>query len=226
MRVSWTGAENRRRVGDRPPAAVVRRAARPPARALPYRLPDRPRGRRPLLLLAAALLLLGVVASPGLSWAEDAARLEYKVKGAFVFNFLKFIEWPDSRDSYFLCIAGTNPFGTTLEELNQHMSADRPIKLVFLPKPASAPPLQLQECDMLFVARDAQKDFGLIEERLAGAATVTVSEDLPAAGINLMLQEGKVRFSIRNEELKGLGIKVSSKMLRLALPEGAPEPGR
>src|SRR5918996_5637940 len=63
--------------------------------------------------LVAVLLCAGTA----LTSAQDA-DLEYRVKAAYLFNFTKFIQWPDAAvangRSFTICVAARNPFGPAL----------------------------------------------------------------------------------------------------------------
>jgi YfiR/HmsC-like len=55
------------------------------------------------------------------SAAEPQIIDEYQVKAAFLFNFTKFVEWPqqafkNASDPMSICVLGSNPFGNSLEE--------------------------------------------------------------------------------------------------------------
>jgi len=66
-------------------------------------------------LLVAVLLCAATAATS----AQDVG-LEYRVKAAYLFNFTKFIEWPNGAFvegrsfSFSICVAGRNPFGPAL----------------------------------------------------------------------------------------------------------------
>ena len=54
--------------------------------------------------------------------AAADASLEYAVKAAFLLNFTKFVEWPqttfaDPHAPIEICVSGKNPFGSALEEV-------------------------------------------------------------------------------------------------------------
>src|SRR5579883_1484108 len=55
---------------------------------------------------------------------------EYDVKAAFLLNFTKFIEWPESAFEsasapFRICIAGEDPFGDALDKMMQGESVGR-----------------------------------------------------------------------------------------------------
>src|SRR5437660_398055 len=81
--------------------------------------------------------------------AQDTS-LEYQVKAAYLYNFVKFIEWPAAAarsGTLSICTAGSNPFGTALadivrgELINGRAIAARTIDA---PQPG---------CDVVFVPR-------------------------------------------------------------------------
>ena len=108
---------------------------------------------RPLLARALLLGLLGLVL-PGakLAHAADSAE-EARLKAAFVFNFIKFAEWPEggamrAGDSIELCVVGERPLDGQLDAL-----AGRSVRgqTVRLRKWASG---TAGRCDIAFVAAD------------------------------------------------------------------------
>jgi hypothetical protein len=145
--------------------------------------------------------------------------LEYRLKGAYLLNFTKFIEWPPNADPgpFRLCLAGHNPFGEALAAAAREESVNgRVIDLEIIVTPVPG-------CDLLFVPRDVSATPFLRASR--GAATLTVGEVprfIAEGGIvNFVLQENTVRFQINAEEAERVGLRISSQLLRLAR-----EPGR
>ena len=67
-------------------------------------------------------MFLGVVVASIPFLALGQAPLEYEVKAAFLLNFTRFIEWPDSAlasadQPFSICIVGENPFGDALDRI-------------------------------------------------------------------------------------------------------------
>ena len=69
--------------------------------------------------------IVAVIATVGSATtrAQDVSA-EYRVKAAFLYNFVKFVEWPAEAPAGALaiCVAGRNPFGTVLTDLLREMS--------------------------------------------------------------------------------------------------------
>src|SRR5438309_10577926 len=78
--------------------------------------------RRYLCVCLCLLLALGVVCSGGVvAVAESLAPTMHQVEAAFLFNFAKFVTWPDdafrrSEDSLIIGVLGEDPVGVILEE--------------------------------------------------------------------------------------------------------------
>lgn len=164
-----------------------------------------------------ALLLLGFAPPP-----QDApppeVPLEYRVKAAYLFNFAKFVDWPDDpgQGPLTICVAGRNVFGDVLADtIRGERIADRPLasRVILEPEPG---------CQVLFVPRGAAAAAYLRGSR--GALTVGESPDFLAQGgiVNFIIDGNTVRFEIAAPTAERNGVKISSRLLRLARDPGAP----
>lgn len=171
-----------------------------------------------LIRLLPALVLL-LLASPA-ALAQKAASLEYGVKAAFLYNFTKFVEWPrsafDERGSLRLCVLGEDPFGKSLSTAVEGEEVQgRPITLLRIDS-LDDPRL----CHLLFLGHTETERFPAVLAAVRGAPVLTVGEAPgildKGAGINFLLQDGKVRFEINQAAVEAHGLKMSSKLLRLA----------
>jgi hypothetical protein len=86
------------------------------------RLPTRPSWLRPWIfaILLTALCSVHVTAAP--EGHAPEALSEYQVKAAYLFNFLKFVEWPDDSFADSLApivigVVGEDPFGSALPQV-------------------------------------------------------------------------------------------------------------
>lgn len=147
--------------------------------------------------------------------AQDS--LEYRVKAAFLFNFAKFIEWPQGESEEFvIAVLGQDPFGPVLEatlagkEVGGLPIAVRRIESLEGPDVGQ----------ILFVSRSEDE---IVAEHLArlGTGVLTVGESKPFARaggmVNFVLRDGKVRFEIDATSAEESGIKISSKLLSVAV---------
>jgi hypothetical protein len=167
-----------------------------------------------LLLLVGAALELH-------AQAPIAGFDEYQVKAAFLYNFAKFVEWPpgtfaNPSDPIGICIAGANPFGSTLDSMVQGKKiGDRAFVVRRIPDTQ-----QVKGCQILFIGSTEWKRVRPLLEALKGAAILTVGEtdDFTAAGgmIAFQIEGPRVRIQIDLETAERSRLKISSKLLSLA----------
>ena len=167
--------------------------------------------------LAVALLFVLLLVCPSLS---QTASGEYQVKATFLFNFAKFIEWPSRSfkrpaDPFTFCLAG-DPFSGELEKIIKGESLNgRPLIVRRL---GSGDPVS--GCHTVFVARSEAKRTPELINSAAGQSILTVGEEedfIEHGGmIRLVESAGNVRFEINPEAAVRVGLRVSSRLLRLA----------
>lgn len=169
-----------------------------------------------MALLRQALILGLLVALPA-----AAQELEYPLKAAFLYNFVKFVEWPadafaGERSPLTVCVYGTDPFGDTLDNVVRGESVGERGLIVQRPDALD----DLRDCHVLFVSRSERSRLSEVLARVQGEPVLTVGDTdgfLKAGGvINFVLEENKVRFLINPEAAGRSGLKISSKLLRLA----------
>lgn len=164
-------------------------------------------------------IVLGLLASVGR--AEAPAGLEYQVKAAFLYNFAKFVEWPagtfkGAGDSVIFCVLGNDPFGESLDDVVRGESLDGRRLVVHRTRDVS----KAADCHVVFIARserDRQETIlGSLYRR--GALTVGETDTFLAAGgiIGFVLDQNKVRFDVNIAAAERSGLKLSSRLLRLA----------
>jgi hypothetical protein len=146
---------------------------------------------------------------------------EYQVKAAFLYNFAKFVEWPDgtfanSTSALTVCVLGKDPFGKVLDDaiLGKRI-AEHPAIL------ARGKRIQdLPECQIIFVSASDSPQLPEILRALHGHKVLVVGETENFAGsggtIEFVLETNRVRFAINTDAADRAGLKVSSKLLALA----------
>jgi hypothetical protein len=167
---------------------------------------------------ASALLLGAVLALP--VPAEDSARpTEHEVKAAFLYNFAKFVRWPDegaAGSPFVIAVVGEDPFGAVLDRtLAGKTILDRKVELRRLRDVQGPSGVQI-----LFVSPSEQARLAPLLERLEGAPVLTVgdSEGFAERGgmIEFRVVGDVVRFDINLGQVEKAGLKMSSQLIRLA----------
>jgi hypothetical protein len=173
---------------------------------------------------AALLALLALLAPCGVAAEETGTPVvpvEYQVKAAFLFNFTKFVEWPDDvfleNGPLRLCIVGADPFGASLDGIVRGETVNgRPLAI-----DRHRALADLSACQLLFVSRSEQGRMREILNAVDGDSVLTVGDSpsfLADGGmIEFRLEGSKVRFAIDPAKADRCRLKISSKLLRLAV---------
>lgn len=180
----------------------------------------------------ALLKILRALALALLLFAADgsAAPDEYRVKAVFLFNFSRFVEWPDSAfaapDAPFVIgVFGNNPFGSELDEVaSGEVVNGRPLQIRHVQRMEEA-----GDCQILFIPAGEQDKLDGILAALDHRSTLTVS-DLDAAAargamIRLVTDRNRIRLRVDVDSASAAGLRISSKLLRSAEIVGAPPRG-
>jgi hypothetical protein len=178
-------------------------------------------GRRRFVLPAALLALLCILA-PGRVRAATTAQtpLEYQVKAAFVYKFLKFVEWPpasmpDSSTTIVVGLLGTGPMHDALESVKGKEVSHRRVTVRSVEEADS-----LASCHVLFIGRGEEARLEEVLSALEGSSTLTIGEisEFAERGgmINFLIEDNKVGFEINPAAAARAHLHISSKLLRLA----------
>lgn len=151
------------------------------------------------------------------------ARGEYALKAAFLYNFAKFVQWPDrawngegGNDRIVLCVVRPDPFGSVLDDALAGKTAHgRGFEIRRLD------PGGLDgSCHILFVPGDVSERTDEILASLGDRPVLTVGEspDFVRRGgiVNFYIADNKVRFEVHYNRSRQLELDLSSRLLALA----------
>jgi hypothetical protein len=169
------------------------------------------------ILLAVACLTLFI---PQTGRAESNVLSEYEVKAAYLFNFAKFVEWPQAalpreNTPLSVCLVGKSPMNDVMESL-----AGKTIKNRRLVIHQFSRIEDLNECHILFINSSVKTSLSQIVASVASRPILTVSDSkgFAAAGgiIEFVPVGAKIRFEINHRSALNINLKISSHLLRLA----------
>jgi YfiR/HmsC-like len=168
------------------------------------------------LLCACALLTL-----PGVPVRAADPPSEYRVKAVFLFNFAQFVEWPSAglnapTKPFVIGILGKDPFGSDLDAVVRGETvAQKPLVVERYHSVAD-----LQDCNILYIARTEIGHLPQILSALKGRSILTVSDadggDQTGVMIRLVNQNNRIRMQIDVGAAKAANLTISSKLLRPA----------
>ncbi len=182
---------------------------------------DRGAVRKALTVLAVTLAC-GFAFPAQVTFGEGGAdrheASEEQIKAAFVYNFLKFVEWPQENDQtpIVLCAVASSAMADTLRALNGKTIRKRPLKVVVhsrIPKSFS--------CDALFIGSDVGTRFAkVIFSHVQSQPVLTISDKQgfvrEGGMIELFREKNRIRFKINLRAATAVHLKISSKLLKLA----------
>ena len=161
------------------------------------------------------------LATTGNAAFAQAPANEAQVKAAFVYNFLKFVDWPADvfvgpGDSLIVGIVGSGPTADAAARLLAGKLVNgRAVAIRRLKDDGPRPGVHA-----LFIGNADTAHARRILDDVANAAVLSIGEspDFAAEGgvIGLLVEAQKVRFEINTDAAATAGLKISSKLLALA----------
>lgn len=154
--------------------------------------------------------------------ATTEINQEAAIKAAFLYNFGRYIIWPESsyadrRAPFVIGVLGTDRLGASLDEIAANKQIEgRPIAVRRFATMADYKP-----CHVLFVAAGtppAQRTEALLAVRRGGVLLVGEEAGFAQQGamVNFFIEHNKVRFEINAAAAERATLKISSKLLGLA----------
>jgi hypothetical protein len=158
--------------------------------------------------------LLGLLCSVHPAWAE--ASVEYRLKAAFLYNFISFTEWPAGLGGTLnLCVYGADSFDEELDKLQGKNVAGRNVAVR---RTNSLDPLT--NCQIVFITQSTIGNLPRVLDSLKGKPVLTVADTPGAArdgvALNMVAEQNKVIFEANLGAARSHGLGLSSKLLRLA----------
>jgi YfiR/HmsC-like len=143
---------------------------------------------------------------------------EYEVKAVFLFNFAKFVEWPDNAfpdasTPFVIGVLGQDPFGSYLDEtVRGERLNSRPL-IVQRYRNAG----EIKHCNVLFISRSESDRLDQIVASLKYRRILTVTDAATGEVVIRFVNDGnRIRFKIDVQAAKAANLTISSKLLRLA----------
>jgi hypothetical protein len=152
--------------------------------------------------------------------SDDLISGEFKIKAAYLYNFLKFTDWeaevfPDTSETIRITILGEDPFGDAFDRLE-----GRTIKGKVLQITRISSIQDLDTSHLLYICNSEMERLKEVIDTLkdSGVLTVGESEEFTQQGgiIGFFVEEDAVHFAINLTTAEHAGIKFSSQLLQVA----------
>lgn len=180
--------------------------------------------RRGAVVLASALLFVCTVfAGPTLA-DEDAPSLEYQIKASYIFNFAKFVEWPEGPsgsagpDTLNMCFFEADNFGNALTKLHGQKLGEKTISIL---RPDLAREQPIANCNLVFLGEGLSDRQDALLAAAMEQPTLTIGESrdfLESGGIfEFVRKRGKILFRISARNAKAAKLIIDPQLLGLAI---------
>ena len=158
--------------------------------------------------------------SPPVVRGTEESR-EYQLKSAFIYNFTKYVKWPDSafeeQDSpLIIAVVGKDPFGPVLDkDCGGKTTNGRKIVVKRFPSVE-----KLETCHLLFVPATEITQAPAIARRYSGSSVLIIGESPGFAEkyglINFYIEKKRVNFEVNVDAAEREKLGISSQLLKLA----------
>lgn len=173
--------------------------------------------RRGVCRYLSVLLLTGLFSFVGIIPTTHATEVsEYRLKIAFMYNFIAYTRWPDQTESSLtLCIHGHDAFGENIRHL-QGKKVNNSDLLVQYTTHLD----ELSGCQIIFISQSVMDNLKNILDHIGSRPILTISDTSNASQrgvmINMMIKDGKVKFNANQAAARSTGLELSAQLLRLA----------
>jgi hypothetical protein len=180
------------------------------------------------MVKAARIRIRLLAALPAVVWspwrsrpARAATTGEYEVKAAFLYNFAKFVEWPQEvfagSDGHLVVgVLGDDPFGEALDRIAQQKTVQG--RRIVIRRWRNLK--DVMGAHVLFVSPAEERNLAAILRVTKDSHVLTVSdlEGFAERGgaISLFLEERRVRFAVNLKATEQAGLKMSAQLLKIA----------
>lgn len=151
--------------------------------------------------------------------AASAHASEAGLRVAFVYNFLKFIEWPEYQEAEFrLCALGADALTRqSLDKLDNKPLQQRLINVVYFDT-QEAIDQSIGSCPLLYIPRSGA---GFLLPQPFPSGVLLVADEASANDLNVSISlqrtaDNRIEFVMNEPALQHAGVKVSSQLLKLA----------
>jgi YfiR/HmsC-like len=175
--------------------------------------------RRASFLLAISSCLLGGFCLH--AQAQQPRASEFQVKAAYLYNFGRFVEWPnqnasDKNEAFEICVLGADPFGPALDAtVAKETIAGKAVAAKRISKPQD-----VDSCRIVFISSSEEGHLKEVLAALDKTSVLTVS-DIPhfsqrGGMIGFILDGDRVRFDVNLASAQDARLTLSSELLKVA----------
>ena len=164
------------------------------------------------------LRLLVLILIIGSNFKVKAQQTDYKAYSLYLYNFMKYIEWPEneSKGDFVVGVLGESPINSELKNLalNKKLKGRNIVFRKFYS------PEEIKDCHLLYVPTSSNKLIKSINVQTKDQSILLVGEreggvHSGAALSFFISDEDELNFDINKKELENHGLKIASSLVNL-----------
>lgn len=146
-------------------------------------------------------------------------RSAHEVYSMMVFNFTKYVQWPNhnAEGDFVIAVIGNPDVYNTLNEW--YGGKPRGNKTYVIKKFNSA--AELTDCSVVFIDKTKSNEFEPVKAKIAGKGTLLITDKnglgTKGSSINFKSDGEKLKFELNQKALESANLKVSSSLTSMAI---------
>lgn len=165
------------------------------------------------------VILLVIIGIASIAAAQNSIDKELQYKAAFMIKLPEYVNWPGDQPATHITVVGNSPVHEKLNQLSGF--AGDGVEIVI---DKVEPGEEISGAQIVFVSSREPEEVSQICQALAGKPVLIIVDDEGLAGYGAMLgfyteeidSSKKVKFEANLGAIKKSGLKVSSRLLKLA----------
>lgn len=155
----------------------------------------------------------------GSAFAQEA-RPAHEVYSMMVWNFIKYIQWPDQSGSgdFIIGVVGNSEVYNTLNTM--YAGKPRGSKTYVIKKFNSASDVTT-DCAVVFIDKSKSNDFEAINNKVKGKNTLVITDKhgmgAKGSAINFTTVDNKLKFELNQRAVEASNLKVSGSLTSIAI---------
>lgn len=149
--------------------------------------------------------------------AQD--RPEHELHSMMIYNFLKYIQWPDDQSGgeFVITVLGDDDVYNTLN--TWYANKPKNSKKIVVKKAGS--PTEVANSHLVYVGSRSSNDFDAVLAKVNSSSTLVITDKKGLAekgsGINFRIINNRLKFELNEQAVTKANLKVSSQLSAMAI---------
>ena len=168
------------------------------------------------LKLFVVTLLMGLLS---VSMLKAQEREKHELHSMMIYNFLKYIQWPESANSgqFVIGVMGDDDVYNTLN--SWYGDKERQGRVLRVKKIKSA--AEASQCQLIYIGRSWSNMFEAVQQSVNNNPTLVITDKNGlghrGSGINFKIVNNRLKFELNQNALNSSKLKVSSQLAAMAI---------